>query len=106
MPDDTWAAKFDDKQIAIIDLPIVELQQIADRHGRSWVELMDYPGTKSVALLDVLELAATHLGVEWVRPTTGRETLNALAENVVKVSTDLPVMWTDGDPPEGDQTTA
>ena len=101
----TWAAKFGDKQLCVMDLPIADIQRVAEQHSTSWITLIEFPATKSTAFLDLLALAAEQLEVEWVRPTTGRETLAAFADNLVEASDELPVMWSDGNPQVGDQTT-
>ena len=101
-----WAAKFGDRQVPFEDLPIAVVQKVAAKHRASWLDLVTYPGNDLSALHDLLVAAAEQLEVEPPAvPATVREGRVLLAENVVKVDDDLPSMWTDGDPPEGDQTT-
>ena len=101
-----WAAKFEDRTVRFDDLPPKLVQQVADKHGLSWLALITWPGNDLVACAAFVRAIAEHAGSEVpAEPETLGQARKLLEQYIVPVDDDLPGAWQDGNPQEGDQTT-
>lgn len=96
-----WAVKIGKKEFKLYDLPIAELDEIADHHNTSWIQVVEGPALTLALGAEVIATAAKKLGVD-VPELTARSILKIL----VKVPDDLPEEYVDGIPlAEGSETT-
>lgn len=100
-----FAIKLGDRQLRVDDLPISEVVRIAKSHGISWTAFAVAPASDVDAFADLVEVAAGILEVDApARPATLGEAFGYL-DLLEIVDDDLPTTWSDGNPPEADQTT-
>lgn len=98
-----WAVQFEGHEpFRLGDIPIEDIQQIADKHGVRWGYVYLQPTAESGVWLDIVAYVAGKIGVEFETPTTTRDTFESL-DLSTQVDDDLPKMWVDGDPPTADE---
>jgi hypothetical protein len=97
-----WAIRIGTTEFPIDELPIAKIQDIASTYGISWMTLIDYPVTHSLAYLNLLgvvcELHPEAGAVELGDITSSAGAVRALTDMIVPVEDDMPTQWVDGDP--------
>ena len=85
----------DDRAVALYDLAVCDLQEIADRHGLKWSDLLTGPGAHGGALEDIFRLCCKEADVEPPKRLSARRLLESLE---FEEADDLPRMYEDGLP--------
>jgi hypothetical protein len=98
-----WAVVIDGKSLALWDLPIEDVEEIAGRHDVGpWLRVIDNPMSTPGLARDLVTVAAKKLGTGMPEVVSVRD-LWALFE---LVDEDLPIEYTDGIPvPKEPETT-
>lgn len=101
-----WAIRLGDKQQTIDDLPIRDVDAIAQRHAVTWYELTtSRPANHPAAFYDLIRFVAERLDVPPPEHDGSVRSMKSLLDLIVKVEDELPDVWEDGRPLEVDQTT-
>jgi len=101
-----WAIRLDERQIVIDDLPISDVDRIAQRHGVTWYELTtSRPANHPAAFYDLIRFVAERLDVPPPDHDGSVRSMKSLLELIVRVDDDLPDGWEDGRPLEDGPTT-